>query len=98
MPPPLIALFSIPQGRARVIAAENNAGWFIVVHQQRTPGDASGTPQLIQSTRTEFGNSASEELAQQFARAVELRSEVSRNQDAIRRARQQIGGGAPAAD
>ena len=98
VPPPLITLFSIPQGRARVVAAENNAGWFIVVHQQRTAGDASGTPQLIQSTRTEFGNSASEELAQQFARAVEQRSEVSRNQDAIRRARQQIGGGAPAAD
>jgi peptidyl-prolyl cis-trans isomerase D len=98
VPPALITLFTIPQGRARVIPAEGNAGWFIVVHQQRTPGDASGTPQLIQSTRTEFSGSASEELAQQFARAVELRSEVSRNQDAIRRARQQIGGGAPAAD
>jgi peptidyl-prolyl cis-trans isomerase D len=98
VPPALITLFSIPQGRARVIAAESNAGWFIVVHQQRTPGDASATPQLIQSTRTEFGNSASEELAQQFARAVELKSEVSRNEEAIRRARQQIGGGAPAAE
>jgi peptidyl-prolyl cis-trans isomerase D len=94
VPPPLVTLFSIPQGRARVIPADNNAGWFIVVHQQRTPGDASATPQLIQSTRTEFTGSASEELAQQFARAVEMKSDVSRNQQAIVRARRQLGGGA----
>lgn len=94
VPPPLIALFSIPQGRARVIPAEGNAGWFIVVHQQRTPGDAAGTPQLIQQTRTQFTESASEELAQQFARAVELGSEVTRDEAAIARARRQLSGAA----
>lgn len=92
-PPPLIALFSIPQGRARVMPATNNAGWFVVVHEQRTPGDAATVPQLIQTTRTEFSNSASEEIAQQFARAIELRSETSRDQDAIRRTRAALGGG-----
>jgi len=98
VPRELIGLFSIPQGRARVIPAEGNAGWIVVYHQQRTPGDASTTPQLIQQTRAQFTSEGSEELAQQFARAVELKSEVSRNQDAIRRARQQLGGGAAAAD
>jgi len=98
VPRELIALFSIPQGRARVVPAEANAGWIVVVHQQRTPGDASTTPQLIQQARTQFSADASEELAQQFARAIERRSEVSRNEDAIRRARQQLGGGAAAAD
>jgi len=98
VPRELIGLFSIPQGRARVIAAEGNAGWLVVYHQQRTPGDASATPQLIQQTRAQFASEGSEELAQQFARAVELKSEVSRNQDAIRRARQQLGGGAVAAE
>ncbi|TMJ19249.1 MAG: hypothetical protein E6G92_05490 [Alphaproteobacteria bacterium] len=96
VPAPLITLFSIPQGRARVIPGENGAGWYIVVHEQRTAGDASGTPQLIQSTRTEFTSSASEELAQQFARAAQARGEVSRNAEAIRRARQALGGGAAA--
>jgi len=94
VPPPLIALFSIPQGRARVIPAENNAGWFIVVHQQRTAGDASTEPALIQTTRTQFNSSVSEEIAQQFARAIELRTEISRNEDAIRAARQQLTGNA----
>ena len=97
VPRELIALFSIPQGRARVVPADGNVGWNIVVHQQRTPGDASTNPQLIQQARTQFTSDASEELAQQFARAVELKSEVSRNEDAIRRARQQLGGGAAAA-
>jgi peptidyl-prolyl cis-trans isomerase D len=97
VPPPVVALFSIPQGRARVVPVEQNGGWYIVFHQQRTPGDASATPQLIQSTRTEFGTNASEELAQEFARAAELKIEVTRNEEAIRRARQQIGGGGPAA-
>ena len=94
MPPPLIAQFSIPQGRARVMPAENNAGWFIVVHEQRTAGDASGTPALIQSTRTQFNSSVNEEIAQQFARAIELRSNITRNEEAIRGARQQMTGNA----
>jgi peptidyl-prolyl cis-trans isomerase D len=93
-PAPLIALFSIPQGRARVIPGENGAGWYIVVHEQRTAGDASALPQLIQQTRTEFSSGVSEELAQQFARAAQARSEVTRNAEAIRRARQTLSGGA----
>ena len=84
----MIALFSIPQGHARVMPAENDAGWFIVVHQQRTPGDASSTPELIATTRTQFNQGVSEELAQQFARAIQARSDVNRDEDAIRRARQ----------
>jgi peptidyl-prolyl cis-trans isomerase D len=97
VPPPLITLFSIPQGRARILPTPNNAGWFIVYHAQRTPGDAATQPALIASTRTEFGNSASEELAQQFARSVELRSQITRNEEAIRTAGQRLGGGAAAA-
>ena len=72
--------------------APNRAGYFVVFHAQRTPGNAAGEPALIQSTQTQFNATASEELAQQFARAVELRSEITRNEDAIRRARLSAGG------
>ncbi|HYJ51724.1 MAG TPA: SurA N-terminal domain-containing protein [Allosphingosinicella sp.] len=96
VPAPLITLFSIPQGRARVIPGENGGGWYIVVHEQRTAGDAGSLPQLIQQTRSEFTRSASEELAQQFARAAQVRSQVTRNAAAIRSARQALSGGAPA--
>ena len=98
VPPPLITLFSIPEGRARVLATPDNAGWFIVAHEQRTPGDSASDPPLIATTRTEFTTSASEELAQQFARAVEMRSEIARNPEAIARARRVAGGGAVAAE
>jgi peptidyl-prolyl cis-trans isomerase D len=98
VPPPLIALFTIPEGRARVIATPDNAGWFIVAHEQRTPGNAAADQALIASTRTEFNTSASEEMAQQFARSVELRSTISRNEPAIARARRQAGGGGAAAE
>jgi len=94
VPPPLIALFTIPQGHARVMATPDNAGWFIVVHEQRTPGAAAADPALVTSTRTEFNTAASEEFAQQFARAMELRSTITRNEPAIARARRQAGGGA----
>ena len=38
VPPPLLTLFSLPQGRARVLAAPERSGWFVVLHAQRTPG------------------------------------------------------------
>ena len=89
-PAPLIALFSLPQGRAHVLEAPNGAGYFVIHHTQRTPGNAAGQPALIATTRTEFAASAGEELAQQFARAVELASEVERNPQAIASARQRL--------
>lgn len=96
VPPPLLALFTLPQGRARVLPAPEGAGWFVVFHAQRTPGDLASEPQLVATTRREFTAGASEELAQQFARAIELRSEVTRAEDAIRRERQRLQGGAVA--
>jgi peptidyl-prolyl cis-trans isomerase D len=94
VPPPLLALFSLPQGRARILAAPNGQGWFVIHHAERTAGDASTQPQLIQTTRTEFNNSSSEEMAQQFARALEMRAGVTRNEDAIAAARRRLTGAA----
>lgn len=94
VPPPLLALFSLPQGRARILAAPNGQGWFVIHHAERTAGDASSQPQLIQTTRTEFNNSAAEEMAQQFARALEMRAGVTRNDAAIAAARRRLTGAA----
>ena len=92
VPPPLLTLFSLPQGRASLLAAPNNAGWFVIHHGQRTPGDAASQPQLIASTRTEFTSSAGTEIAEQFARSLEQVSGVERNADAIRRTRDRLEG------
>ncbi|WP_129792786.1 peptidyl-prolyl cis-trans isomerase [Sphingosinicella sp. CPCC 101087] len=89
-PPPLIALFSLPQGRAHLMAAPNGQGWFVVHHAERTPGDAAEQPELIASTRTEFTSSSAAEVAEQFARALERAVEVERNAEAIQRVRQRL--------
>lgn len=99
VPAPLIALFSIPEHHARILPAPNNAGFFVIVHEQRTPGDPATQPQLIASTRQQFNGTAAEEIAQQFARATEFSSNVRRNDAAIRAERARLGGGAvPAGD
>lgn len=90
VPPPLLALFSIPQGRARIIPAPGGAGWFVVHHAQRAAGNAAEQPQLISTTRAEFTRTAAEEVAQQFARAVELRTEIERNQEALAETRRRL--------
>ncbi len=94
VPPPLLALFSLPQGRARIMPAPGGQGWFVIHHVQREAGNAATQPQLIATTRTEFTNSAAEEMAQQFARALELRVGVERNAEAIAAARRRLTGAA----
>ena len=90
VPPPLATLFTLPQRRAQILQAPNGAGWFVIHHEQRTPGDANTQPQLIASTRAEFARSAGEELVQQFARAIELQSDIERDEDAIAAARRRL--------
>lgn len=92
-PPPLLALFSLPQGRARLVEAPNGAGWFVVHHAERTPGDASTEPSAIPSMRTQLNREAGEEIAQQFFGAIEAVSGVERNAEAIQAARQRLAGG-----
>jgi peptidyl-prolyl cis-trans isomerase D len=90
VPPPLRMLFSLPEGRANIQEAPNGAGWFVVHLQEATPGDASQQPQLIQTTRAQFSQGMGEEYAEQFARAVQSRQKIRRNEQAIQRAKQQL--------
>ena len=93
VPPPLAALFSIPQGRARIVEAPNGAGWVVVHHQRRVPGNVRTEPngnQLLQSTQQGISQTGDEELKQQFARAVQASLGVSRNEDAINALRQRL--------
>jgi peptidyl-prolyl cis-trans isomerase D len=93
VPPPLTMLFSIPQGRARVVAAPNNGGWIIVHHQQRTSGNIRNDPngsQLLEVTQRGLSGSGATELRQQFARAVQAALGINRNDAAIDALRQRL--------
>jgi peptidyl-prolyl cis-trans isomerase D len=95
VPPPLAILFSIPQGRARVLAGPDGAGWLIVHHQQRTPGNATTDregPALIASVQQQFNQTGTLELQEQFARAIRNASDVRRDEDRINAVGQRLRG------
>ena len=90
VPPPLAMMFSLPRGKARLLAAPQGAGWFVVHLEQTVPGNAATAPQLVQATRGQFQRIIGEEYAEQFSRAVETSLKVERNQDAIRKTKQEL--------
>jgi peptidyl-prolyl cis-trans isomerase D len=101
VPPPLAALFSLPQGRARAVPAA--VGVYVVTVTERIAGQAScpqaaqapGTPpsegcQAVQGARGDLQAQMGPEIAEQLARAARNAIEISRNEDAIRRAREAL--------
>jgi peptidyl-prolyl cis-trans isomerase D len=95
VPPPLVMLFSLPKGRAKILPAPGGAGWFVVHTENTVPGNAASQPQLIRATRTQFERILGEEYSSQFARAVQNRLEVERNEGKIRSLKQQLQTGGP---
>lgn len=92
VPPPLLMMFSLPEGKARLLAAPDGGGWFVVHHQNRVPGNAAEQPRLIEATRTQFERVLGEEYADQFGRAVQAAAKVERDPEAIRTLRRQLAG------
>lgn len=93
VPPPLTILFSIPQGRARAIPSPDGAGWIVIHHQRRTPGNAASDPigaQIVSTTRNEMGQNIGGELQDQFARAIRGTVEIRRNEEQIEALRQRL--------
>ena len=93
-PPPLTLLFQLPQGRARALPAPQEAGVFVVHHRRTVPARAEDTPGLAQATRTQFGQGAANEYAEQFVRAMQREVGVTRNAAAIARIKRELDGSA----
>lgn len=93
VPPPLAMMFSLPRGKARLLPAPNGAGWFVVYLDKVVPGNASGTPQLVQATQSQFSEVLGDEYAQQFTRAVQAKMKLERNAKALQDLRKQLTGG-----
>ena len=92
VPPPLAMLFSLPRGKARILATPNGEGWFVVHLQNIVPGDARTSPQLVQATRQQFQQFIGEEYATQFTRAIQQQLEVERDEEAIAALKRQLMG------
>jgi peptidyl-prolyl cis-trans isomerase D len=86
-------MFSLSQGRSRMIADPEGRGFVIVKVTKIVPGNASLQPSLISRTQSEFQQAASNEYAEQMTRAIEVEVGVKRDEAAIAAARKRITGG-----
>jgi len=93
VPPALAMMFSLAQGRSRMVADPGNRGFVIVKVTKIVPGNASLRPGLISRTQTEFQQALQSEYAEQFVHAVQTDIGVKRNDSAIADAKRRITGG-----
>ncbi|HET9629479.1 MAG TPA: hypothetical protein VFP14_08375, partial [Novosphingobium sp.] len=91
-PPPLALLFSMAQGTAKILAAPNNQGWFVVSLAKIVPGsDADVAPVLADATR-ELSSVTGREYADALRVAMREEVGVKRNETGIAAVRRQLGG------
>lgn len=93
VPPALGMMFSLAEGRSRMIADPQGRGFIIVKVTKIVPGNASLQPGLISRTQSEFQETAAREYGEQMTRAVEAHVGVERNESAIAEAKKRITGG-----
>lgn len=91
--PPIVLMFAIPQGTARMIEAPYKGGYFVVVTDTIERGDARTKPDIVAKMRSDLGATAGDEYAQQFVRAVRNQVGVKRNDAAINALRTELLGG-----
>lgn len=95
VPAPVAAFLVLPAGGSRVVAAPDS--YFVVHVDKVTPGDLAAAPQLVDSARQQFAQTAPDEIGAAFAAAVERDLGVKRNPSAVAAATARIVGDAGAA-
>ena len=93
VPPALGLLFSMGEGKARMVPGSEGEGFYVVKVNKITPGNALNQPGLITSTQQQLQQALSEEYARQFLQSVRNAVDVRRNEDRIARAKQRIASG-----
>ena len=83
VPPPLQMLFSLAEGKSRMIADAEKRGFYVVKVDKIIPGNAMLQPSLISRMQTELQESVSEDYARQFLAALRHEMKVERNEQAI---------------
>jgi hypothetical protein len=54
------------------------------------PGNAGGTPDLVEAVKSQFAQVMGDEYAQQFTAAMKARAKVKRNEDGMKQLRQDL--------
>lgn len=89
---PLRMLFSLAEGKSRMVADPKDRGYFIIKTNKITPGNASTNPLLIAQTQGEFQRAMSDELGQQMLAAMKADQGIKRNDELIEAAKRRITG------
>ena len=87
---PLRMLFSLAEGKSRLVADPRGRGFFIVKTDKITPGNALNNPMLISQTQAEFQRAVGAELSQQLVAAMKIDQGIERNEQAVAAARQRL--------
>ena len=93
VPPAIGMMFSLAEGRSRMVADPQGRGFIIVKVTRIVPGNALLQPSLISRTQSEFQQAATNEYAEQMTRAIEAEAGVERDESAIAAAKKRITGG-----
>jgi peptidyl-prolyl cis-trans isomerase D len=93
VPPPLAMLFSMGEGKARMVAGSDGEGFYVVKVNRIIPGNALTQPTLITETQQQLQEALSQEYAIQFLAAIREDVGVERNEGAIAEAKRRIAGG-----
>ena len=93
VPPALRMMFSLAEGRSRMVADPGGRGFVLVKVTKVIPGDVTLQPNLVSQIQREFQQPLATEYAEQFTKAIEADVGVKRNQEAIDAARKRIMGG-----
>ncbi|MEO7379000.1 MAG: SurA N-terminal domain-containing protein [Sphingomicrobium sp.] len=94
--PPLKMLFSLAEGKSRMVMMPAANAFAVVRAVKIIPGNALTQPALIGKVQAEFQQGASQEYAEQFLSAVQAQVGVRRNESAIAASKQRLTGPARA--
>ena len=86
-------LFTLAEGKSRMVPSPEANGFAIVHVDKIIPGNAMAQPTLIARVQGQFQQGASEEYARQFLNAMIAKVGVSRNDAAIAATRQRLTAG-----
>jgi peptidyl-prolyl cis-trans isomerase D len=93
VPPPLMVLFSLNQGKVRTVSGGQGEGFYVVKLNKIIPGNALTAPGLVTQTSNQMQESLSQEYGQQFLNAMREAVGVKRNEKAIATTKARIVGG-----
>jgi peptidyl-prolyl cis-trans isomerase D len=82
-PPPLVLLFNMAQGTAKLLEAPQGQGWYVIKLDKTIAGNAQAQPRVAMAARREIGKGLGREYVQALTNAIRKSVGVELNDKAI---------------